>query len=514
MRRHIIPSLIFIMVAFCSANSLIASVASQRKYPSQITMSHEKLMDKIKGGWAGQVIGCTYGGPTEFVYRGRMIEEEKEIPWSDPDYVAKTMKRIPTLYDDIYMDLTFVGVFERLGIQAPVDSIANAFAHAGYHLWHANQAARYNILQGIKPPMSGHWKNNPHADDIDYQIEADYAGIMSPGMPNTASAISDKVGHIMNYGDGWYGGVYVGAMYAIAFLSEDIEFIVTEALKAIPTKSKFYRCMKDIIDIYHTYPNDWRKAWQVCEERWGKSDIGCSEGTLDPLNIDAVINSAYVIFGLLYGEGDFERTIDISTRCGQDSDCNPASAAGILATAIGYDRIPEKWLAPLKKAEDIDFAYTPYSLNDTYQMSYSQAIQVIREQGGKVTDKEVTIKCQKPKAVRFEESFPNLKPKERQAINVQLDGKPYTFNANCASIVINGVAKCDDKDYVAELIVTVDNKKEEKILMPVRYRLRRLDLYWNYDLKPGNHTFTIQWLNPKEGATVKVPDAVLYERTE
>ena len=133
---------------------------------------------------------------------------------------------------------------------------------------------------------------------------------------------------------------------------------------------------------------------------------------------------------------------------------------------------------------------------------------------GKVTDKEVTIKCQKPKAVRFEESFPNLKPKERQAINVQLDEKPYTFNANCASIVINGVAKCDDKDYVAELIVTVDNKKEEKILMPVRYRLRRLDLYWNYDLKPGNHTFTIQWLNPKEGATVKVPDAVLYERTE
>ena len=35
---------------------------------------------------------------------------------------------------------------------------------------------------------------------------------MSPGMPNTASEISDKIGHIMNYGDGWYGGVYVGAM--------------------------------------------------------------------------------------------------------------------------------------------------------------------------------------------------------------------------------------------------------------------------------------------------------------
>ena len=509
MKRLFIFLSAFLML---SINCMAATSATRNSIPSKITLSKETLMDKIKGAWAGQVIGCTYGGPTEFVYRGRMIEEEKEIPWKDPDYVGNYMRRVPTLYDDIYMDLTFVGVFDRLGIHAPVDSLANAFAHAGYHLWHANQAARYNILRGIRPPMSGYWKNNPHADDIDYQIEADYAGIMAPGMPNTASEISDKVGHIMNYGDGWYGGVYMGAMYAIAFVSEDVEFIVSEALKTIPPKSKFYRCIKDVIDIFHAYPDDWRKAWQVCEDRWGRSDTGCSEGTLAPLNIDAVINSAYVVFGLLYGQGDFERTIDVSTRCGQDSDCNPASAAGILATAIGYNRIPAKWLDPLKKAEDIDFAYTPYSLNDTYQMSFSQALQVIEEQGGKVTDNEVTIKYQKPKAVRYEVSFPNLKPKGRKDIKAQLDAQPFTFKAHCASIVVNGSLSCKDKSYVAELEVIVDGKKKEKVLMPALYRLRRLDIYWDYDLKPGEHTFSIQWLNPREDATVKVLDAVLYER--
>ena len=68
------------------------------------------------------------------------------------------------------MDLTFVEVFDRLGLDAPADSFAMAFATAGYTLWHANQSARYNILQGIMPPQSGHWLNNPHADDIDYQI--------------------------------------------------------------------------------------------------------------------------------------------------------------------------------------------------------------------------------------------------------------------------------------------------------------------------------------------------------
>ena len=60
-------------------------------------------------------------------------------------------------------------------------------------------------------------------------------------------------------------------------------------------------------------------------------------------NIDAVLNSAYIIIGLLYGEGDFGKTIDISTRCGHDSDCNPASSGGILATIIGYDALPEYW---------------------------------------------------------------------------------------------------------------------------------------------------------------------------
>ena len=206
----------------------------------------DRLMDKIKGGWAGQTIGCTYGGPTEFKYNGTIIQDYVPILWPD-HYIKWWYEHAPGLYDDVYMDLTFVNVFDRLGLDAPADSFAVAFANAGYTLWHANQAARYNILQGLMPPASGHWLNNPHADDLDYQIEADYAGLMSPGMPNTASEISDKIGHIMTYGDGWYGGVYIGAMYSLAFISDDIEFIVTEALKTIPEKSNYYQCMSDVI---------------------------------------------------------------------------------------------------------------------------------------------------------------------------------------------------------------------------------------------------------------------------
>src|SRR4026209_604559 len=205
-----------------------------------ITLTKQQLKDKLKGGWAGQTIGVTFGGPYEFRFNGTFIGDYQSLLWYD-GYLKKTMTESPGLYDDLYMDLTFVDVFERYGINAPVDSFANAFANAGYMLWHANQAARYNILNGIKAPQCGYWTNNPHADDRDYQIECDFAGLMSPAMPNTASAISDKIGHIMNYGDGSYGGVFVGAMYSLAFVSNDINYIIDEALKTIPKKSEFYQ---------------------------------------------------------------------------------------------------------------------------------------------------------------------------------------------------------------------------------------------------------------------------------
>lgn len=82
-------------------------------------------------------------------------------------------------------------------------------------------------------------ENNPHANCLDFQIEADFAGIMSPGMVNSAVDFCDRIGHIMAYGDGWYGGVYVAAMYSLAYVSDDIEYIVTEGLKAIPQQSRF-----------------------------------------------------------------------------------------------------------------------------------------------------------------------------------------------------------------------------------------------------------------------------------
>ncbi len=141
MKKKIVLCLLF-------AVGLMSCISCSQQTTKKIPLN--VLKDKIKGGWAGQTISCTYGGPTEFRFRSRMVPDDHKIPWYD-GYLKETYDGRPGLYDDIYMDLTFVEVFEKEGLDAPASSFAKAFANADYMLWHANQCARYNVLNGVMP---------------------------------------------------------------------------------------------------------------------------------------------------------------------------------------------------------------------------------------------------------------------------------------------------------------------------------------------------------------------------
>ena len=310
----------------------------------------------------------------------------------------------------------------------------------------------------------------------------------------------------MNYGDGWYGGVYIGAMYSLAFISDDINIVVQEALKTIPENSRFHQCMNDVIQWHRQYPNDWKQTWAECEKKWNQ-DIGCPEGTLLPYNIDAVINCAYVVMGLLYGEGDFYKTMDISTRCGQDSDCNPASAAGILATIQGYSQIPEYWMKNLREVENLNFAYTDMSLNQTYQTSFKHALQMIKRNGGSISGDNITIVCQTPVPVRFEQAFEGMFPIGRQEIRKELRHLgSFTFEGT--GIVFTGYIR-GAKNYVAQVEMYVDGKIIERAVLPTG-KNHRVDLFWKYQLPEGKHIVTFKWLNPDSNAQIHCNDALIY----
>lgn len=483
-------------------------------YGSEVTIPEDVMMDKIRGGWFGQTIGCTYGGPTEFKYKGSFINDEIPIPWYD-NYIYDTFIEDPGLYDDVYMDLTFVDVMAANGVDAPAGLYAEAFANADYKLWHANQAARYNILRGIMPPESGHWMNNPHADDIDFQIEADFIGMITPAMPNAGSEIADRIGHIMNYGDGWYGGVFIGAMYSLAFICDDIPTVVTEALKTIPENTKFYSCISDAIEGWKKYPDDWHRTWFEVQEAHN-NEVGCPEGVWNSFNIDAAMNAVHVVLGLLYGNGDFGRTIDISTRCGDDSDCNPASSAGILGVMYGYSAIPEEWKGGIAQIADMAFPYTTLSLNKICDLNKQLVEELALRNGGRFEDGVYHFISQKPETVRYEKSFEGIRPVEKRVLKKNFtDELTLEFDGN--SVVVEGSVQMmneSDKDYRAEISAYLDGELVEEFVMPIDYLKRRYEVFSKYCFESGHHSLRFVLNNPDPAFSIRAQEMVVYDKED
>jgi len=351
----------------------------------------EEYVDKMKAGWIGQMAGVGWGAPTEFLYQGVIIPEEKMPAW-EPSKINQFNQ------DDLYVEMTFLETLDLYGLEVSIRQAGIDFAVVDYSLGHASKVGRNNLRLGIAPPDSGHPQFNRHTDCIDYQIQADYSGLIAPGLPNRVIKLGDLFGRLTNYGDGLYGGLFVGAMYAEAFFETDMIKIVEAGLAAIPKDSQYHECITDVLKCYQEDPNDWERTWRIIGDKyhlnpeyrrfscWKRAgvlrDARHRATMLDAKNIDAKINGAYIVMGMLYGQRDPDKTIIISTRCGQDSDCNPSNAAGILFTTLGFKKLPERFVSALDR--EGRFSHRPYDFPDICEVSERLARKVVVAEGGKI----------------------------------------------------------------------------------------------------------------------------------
>jgi len=515
--NHVSPGRRFVFV-FTAALLAAALWPATGQAAGTRTLTRAQLLDKIRGGWAGQMIGVSYGAPTEF--RACAKINEADLPWS-PERVSNALGQ-----DDLYVEMTFAKVMDDIGLGATCAEYGEAFRTSKYHLWHANAAARRALGQGIKAPWSGHPKYNFHANDIDFQIEADFIGLMCPGLPQESNKYCDRVGRVMNYGDGLYGGMFVCGMYSAAFFETDPRKIVETGLACIPAHSQYGLLIEDLLEWSAQYPNDWRKVWKLLEDKWDKDDA-CPDGALAPFNIDAKLNGAYIAMGLLFGKLDFLKTMEISTRCGQDSDCNPSSAAGVLGVLLGFDRIPEVCKSGIAALADKKFAFTDYSFNDIVKSTEGRALKVIRMTGGKVGDDSVTIRVQTPEAPRLEQWSPGIPDRKFGADDPawtysgdwkntksgkvsQTQGSEATLKFNGVAVAISGALSQDG----GRAEVYLDGKKAG---VADAYIVENTHdhVLWNvYGLKPGEHTVrlvTTGTADPRStGKRVTIQGAVIY----
>ena len=369
----------------------------QKKSEQYRRLPVKEYRDKMKAGWIGQIAGVCWGAPTEFRWRDKIIPEA-DMPLWKPELINQAFNQ-----DDLYVEMTFLRSLEEYGIDVSIRQAGIDFANSEYPLFCANDAGRKNLRAGIAPPDASHPQFNKCPNDIDYQIEADFAGLIAPGMPNVTIALGNKFGRLMNYGDGLYGGQFVGGMYAEAFFEKDILKIINAGLACIPAESQYAEMVRDMVAWYKEDPNDWEVTWRKCQKKYRENPEyqKASNG-----GIDVKINGAYILMGLLFGKGDLDKTIIISTRCGQDSDCNPSSAAGVLFATLGFKNLPARFTEKLD--HETKFIYTHYNVNSLLEVSEKLMREFLIREGGRIEKDArgeeifvIPVKAPKPNALEL-----------------------------------------------------------------------------------------------------------------
>ena len=336
----------------------------------------EEFRDRMAGAWMGQSVGVAYGAPTEFRKNGEAFFTDEEIPKWSPERVNNTF-----VQDDLYVEMSFLATMEKHGIDVGCRAAGLDFANSTYRLWCANANARDNLRRGIAAPSSSHPKNHPTTDDIDYQIEADFSGILAPGLPSRVLRFGETFGRIMNYGDGLYAGEFVGAMYAAAYFERDRVKTVEAGLRAIPADCGYAEMVRDVLGWYKADPKDWQKAWRLVVDRYGR-DKGPRMGKVSTYRIDVKVNGAMVLVGYLWGEGDVFKTMHIATACGFDSDCNPSSALGVLGVQIGLKGFGPEYVSKFDKG--LKWEHTDYDWPKLLAVSESLTRQIVVAEGGRI----------------------------------------------------------------------------------------------------------------------------------
>ena len=365
----------FVALLLC----LVPSVGARR-------IAVERYRDKVHGGWLGKNIGVLYGEPTEFAIawskpgephkitlRGRELTLENTTDWFvRPDGAHDQ--------DDCYIQLITLEGFEKFGIGVTQRQIAELWQLNRPAIWCANAAAFNNFNHGIWPPLSGHPAFSNNTTDIDAQIEVDLMGLITPGMPNTCERYARLQAGITNFAEGTYAAVFVAQCYRAAFFDDDLPSIVRTALKKVPADSLQAAMVRDLLD-WHAAKMDWRDARQAYAKKYPQAQ-----------GIHAVANCACVLLGLLWGEKDYTKTLQISTLAGWDSDCNPATAGGILGTVLGETGTPARWKDPMKdtyRNTTVKFYKNPTPISLFAAKMAEVGEKVILANGGKIVEEGV-----------------------------------------------------------------------------------------------------------------------------
>ena len=307
-----------------------------------------EIIEKIHAGFLGKVIGVRLGSPIEGMWYGKIHETYGEITdyLLDYDlYAADDDTNGPVFF---FKGLEDGGHGKNMTAQDVGNAVLNYVPYEhGFFWWggygiSTEHTAYQNLRAGVKAPESGSIELNGTtvAEQIGGQIFIDTWGLVAPGNPDLAAKLAEKAASVTHGGNGIYGGIFIAVCISYAFVEKDIRKIINKALSYIPADCEYARVVNDMIKFQDEHPTaTWRECYWHIRRNWGYDRY--------PGNCHIIPNTAIIILSLLYGEGDYSKTVCICNMCGFDTDCNAGNVGAIMGVLVGMEGIEEKWIKPI-----------------------------------------------------------------------------------------------------------------------------------------------------------------------
>ena len=316
----------------------------------------EEYKDKVLGCWTGKNIGGTLGAPFE------LNPEVNNISFYTQDLAGA-----PAPNDDLDLQLIWLHAIKEHGLNNISASVLGEYWLGNINgPWNEYGVAKANMRAGLMPPLSGACNNENWKYSNGAWIRSEIWACCFPGNPDEAIKYAYMDACVDHCGEGIYAEMFTASLESAAFIVSDIDKLIEIALSKIPEDSRISKSVRIAVDGYKK-----GKEWLETRKELVKdsSDLGCFQA---PANI------GFTVLALLYGEGDFSKTICMAVNCGDDTDCTAATAGSILGIIGGRKSIPERWIEPI--GETIQnvclncFLRVPKTLSELTEQVFSEAL--------------------------------------------------------------------------------------------------------------------------------------------
>jgi len=276
--------------------------------------SQEVYQDKVFGCWAGKCLAGAIGMPFE------------GVPYQ-PDLEVENINIQDVPNDDLELQLIWLVALEKYGLDLNLEHLAKYWVDDIKHGCDEYSMAIRNIKRGIMPPASG-WEDNFFVDGMGGAIRSEIWATVFPDRPDAAGYFAANDAMVDHWGDGVWSEVFLAKAESYLFNDSDMVKALKFSLTELPQSSRLAQAMSRVFEIYEQGINAADAKTLITREFYHHNFTDC------------VMNLTFMVFALLWGKGDFIKTLLLSINCGRDTDCTAASCGSFLGICYGSKVIP------------------------------------------------------------------------------------------------------------------------------------------------------------------------------